>query len=270
MNKAYTHFFSILFFLIVGFNTHAEIRNAPNLKLYNATFNSLRPFPNGLPVCQQTAFRALEKLYDATNGNNWIDHTNWFTVNNLAQWAGIALMPDGCDVQIISLGYHNLVGSLLNLNLPQLSFLYLAGNSLSGSIPSFNSTSFTTLDLGSNQLQGSIPNFTAPLQSLYLDNNGNLAGSIPNFSSTSLSTLWLNRNKFNFSDIVNKNWLSISNLIYAPQAKINLSYDKGVLSVSTGEPDNVQSFDWYLNEKFLQTTAASRFTPLKYGERKNY
>jgi|GEM_PF-2993799 len=67
-----------------------------------------------------------------------------------------------------------------------------------------------------------------------------------------LNSFFLTFNKFIFRDIANKNWLGISNLKYAPQAKINLSFDKAVLSVSTGEPDNVQSFDWYLNGNFCK------------------
>ncbi len=301
--------------------------------------NDLIPFPKGLPVCLQTAFRELENLYNATNGNKWTSSDNWFTNPDMSNWLGITLTSDGCGISGINLYGNNLTGTLPIVNLPELTsinlnqnsltgsvpnltkignlpsvfpnlkYLYLNrnqftgtipnlflpslielelkgnklsgaipnlslpnlqemllyGNQLSGFIPNFNTPKLVTLDLGSNQLQGSVPNFTAPLQSLYLDDNGGLAGAIPNFSSSSLNTLWLNGNKFNFGDLANKTWLGISNLKYAPQGKNNLSFDKGVLSVNTGEPDNVQLFDWYKDGVFLATTTSSQFIPIAKG-----
>ncbi|MEN9612096.1 MAG: hypothetical protein RLZZ628_2910, partial [Bacteroidota bacterium] len=43
-----------------------------------------RPFPAGLDSSYLAEFRALEKLYDATNGDNWTGWTatnRWFTAD---------------------------------------------------------------------------------------------------------------------------------------------------------------------------------------------
>lgn len=288
MKKVLTQLSLILFFLIIGFIANAEIKKELNLKFYKTNSTSLRPFPNGLPVCQQTAFRELEKLYDATNGDSWTDHTNWFSGNNLAQWAGIALTPDGCDVQIISLGFHNLAGSLPTLNLPQLSFLYLAGNKLSGSIPTFNSTSFTTIDLSSNQFSGSIPNLSLPfLTSLQLSNN-QLTGNVPNFNTPKLKDLSINQNqlsgdvpnfyftlnsffltfnKFIFGDFTGKNWLNTPYLQYAYQAKTPTAFNPSTvtLSVFTGEAENKQLFKWFKDGILVASTQSSSFRPTVSG-----
>ena len=158
-----------------------------------------RSFPIGLPICLEDDFRELEKLYDASNGNGWTNKTNWFTSSNMATWTGITLTASGCDVSTISLDNNNLAGTLPNLNLPNLTLLYLYENKLTGGIPNFSMPNLKTLYLMTNQLTGSIPNFNMPnLEYLYLNHNL-LTSSIPNFNLPKLKTLGLYNNQLSGS-----------------------------------------------------------------------
>jgi Secretion system C-terminal sorting domain len=153
-----------------------------------------RAFPAGLPTCLEDDFRNLEKLYDATSGNTWIDKTGWFSAN-LATWKGITLTADGCDVKNIILRYNNLVGTIPNLNFPNLVQLNLGDNKLGGSIPNFNLPSLLQLELGANKLIGNIPNFNLlNLIDLILAEN-QLTGSIPDFNLPNLVNLNLAGNQ---------------------------------------------------------------------------
>lgn len=334
-----------------------------------------RAFPSGLPSCLEHDFRELEKLYDATNGDNWTNKTNWFTSNNMASWYGVFISGDGCGVVKLTLQSNNLVGTIPALSLSYLKYFYLfnnqlsgsiptlntpvliditannnqlsgsipnfsmsslqyiilSNNQLSGSIPAFSLPNLLALDLYNNNLDGTIPNFTTPsLTKLYLDDNlltgsipnfnypnltelrlsinqlsgsiptftlpsltklqlysnqltGNipnfnmpnltemvlsnnqLQGAIPNFSMPSLNKVHLHANKFIFGDMIGKSWLSAADLRYVNQAQIPLSFNGSVLSVATGEPDNVQTFQWYRNGLLVATTQSSQYTPTING-----
>ena len=54
----------------------------------------------------------LIALYDATNGDNWTDNTNWCTDAPLSEWYGVTLDYSQERVQYIHLSYNNLVGSI--------------------------------------------------------------------------------------------------------------------------------------------------------------
>jgi gliding motility-associated-like protein len=161
----------------------------------SAAFTTLgRPFPVGLRTCLEDDFRELEKLYDATNGDNWIDKTGWFSANMKA-WKGVYLTNDSCDVAWILMIGNNLVGTIPNLNLPFLRRLSLSSNQLSGAIPNFNLPNLNELALSKNQLTGAIPNFNLPnLVDLYLYAN-QLTGPIPSFTLPNLQDLWVWQNQ---------------------------------------------------------------------------
>lgn len=127
----------------------------------------------------------LIALYDATNGDNWTNHTNWCTNAPLSEWYGVTLDYSQERVQYIHLSYNNLVGSIPEEigNLTELYTLDLSGNTLTGEIPSSidNMHILGYLYLNNNQLTGSIPQEIGNLSDLracYIYEN-QLMGNIP-------------------------------------------------------------------------------------------
>ena len=138
---------------------------------------------------------ALVALYNATDGPNWVDNTNWLTDAPLEEWYGVDTDAAGRIVGIDLAGQwdnetrvyipHGLRGELpIELaNLTELTTLSLAANSLSGPIPTKlgNLTSLKRLELYHNRLSGPIPpqlGELAELRVLYLNNNS-ITGRIP-------------------------------------------------------------------------------------------
>lgn len=127
----------------------------------------------------------LIALYDATNGDNWTNNTNWCTNAPLSEWYGVTLDYSQERVQYIHLSYNNLVGSIPEEigNLIELYTLDLSGNTLTGEIPSSigNMHILGYLYLNNNQLTGSIPQEIGNLSDLracYIYEN-QLMGNIP-------------------------------------------------------------------------------------------
>lgn len=127
----------------------------------------------------------LIALYDATNGDNWTNNTNWCTNAPLSEWYGVTLDYSQERVQYIHLSYNNLVGSIPEEigNLTELYTLDLSGNTLTGEIPSSigNMHILGYLYLSNNQLTGSIPQEIGNLSDLracYIYEN-QLMGNIP-------------------------------------------------------------------------------------------
>ena len=156
---------------------------------------------------------ALVALYEATDGPNWVDNTNWLTDAPLGEWYGVATDDLGRVVRIDlgqkwddearSWGGHGLAGSIpAELgNLTESKVLDLAGNDLTGPIPPElgNLLTLQVLDLRRNQLSGPIPpelGNLLTLQGLYLGRN-RLSGSIPAELGrlTNLRWLDLHRNR---------------------------------------------------------------------------
>ena len=127
---------------------------------------------------------ALEALYDATDGANWVSNDNWKTDEPLDQWHGVTTDSDG-HVTRLELGDNKLSGTIPAQlgNLTSLEYLWFNNNELSGAIPSQlgNLTSLETLVLNKNRLNGMIPSQLGNLTSLeILALWGNeLSGAIP-------------------------------------------------------------------------------------------
>ena len=136
---------------------------------------------------------ALVALYNATDGPNWVDNTNWLTDAPLGEWYGVTTDATG---RVVALnlrgkpkdpGYasHGLSGQIpIEVGLlASLRSLDLIGNDLSGPIPPElgQLANLQTLDLSQNSLSGEIPpelSGLAKLRNLFLGDNG-LSGTIP-------------------------------------------------------------------------------------------
>ena len=135
---------------------------------------------------------ALTTLYNATNGDDWDDNTNWFSEQPLQYWKGVTINSDG-RVTILDLDINNLSGYLPSElgDLDALEELTL-GNQLTGTIPSElgNLTRLELLDLSNNQLSGAIPTELSNLTNLkdIRVYNNHLTGHIPS-ELGNLSTL---------------------------------------------------------------------------------
>ncbi len=169
---------------------------------------------------------ALVSLYNATDGPNWFDNTNWLTDAALSTWHGVRTDEHG-RVSALWLPGNGLtgnfspeVGNLENLtilvlesnqltgpipselgNLVHLRELWLPSNRLSGPVPPElgNLLNLTILSLSDNQLTGPIPSELGNLRSLkILDLSENrLTGPIPSQLGqlARLTEFWLGANR---------------------------------------------------------------------------
>ena len=143
---------------------------------------------------------ALVAIYDATDGDNWNNNTNWKSQEPIGDWYGVTV--ENGAVTELDLSNNNLTGEIPSEigNLTRLQRLDLSANNLTGAIPSemANLTSLETLVLLGNSLSGEIPseigNLTR-LQRLLLTSNS-LSGEIPSAigNLTRLEDLWLHGN----------------------------------------------------------------------------
>jgi hypothetical protein len=97
--------------------------------------------------CRCSDSLQLISLYNATGGANWTN--KWILTQPMTSWYGVSLNAIGC-VTCIDLdggvncynqggvGGNNLVGTIPNLNLPNLEDISLGWNQLSGNIPNFS------------------------------------------------------------------------------------------------------------------------------------
>ena len=192
--------------------------------------------PDFLPTCEPRSRdeAALVAFYNATDGPNWTNNTNWLTDAPLGDWAGVSAnritingrVEGECVTQLglrgkqLSGEIPAALGNLLNLadldlsdnqlsgeipaalgNLANLQRLNLSGNQLSGEIPAAlsNLASLQRLNLSGNQLSGEIPAALGnlpSLQRLYLSGN-QLSGEIPAAlgNLANLQRLYLNDNQ---------------------------------------------------------------------------
>ena len=154
----------------------------------------------------------LEVLYNATDGPNWLNNTNWLTDAPLGEWYGVETDREGRVSGLDLSGYydyeerewipHGLRGLIPEElgNLANLEALDLAANHLRGTIPPElgDLADLRSLDLGINELSGSVlPELgrLTHLRALDLGDN-ELSGSIPPDLGdlASLEHLWLSSN----------------------------------------------------------------------------
>ena len=151
------------------------------------------PTPTGSPASDRAA---LVAFYNATDGPNWDNSSNWLSNEPLSEWFGVSTDASG-RVTALNLGSqwndkrellyrgNNLSGSIPPAigNLSNLDQLILSDNNLSGSIPPEigTLTNLNTLNLSGNALTGSIPPAIGNLSNLdwLILSDNNLSGSIP-------------------------------------------------------------------------------------------
>jgi len=160
----------------------------------------------------ESEWEALKALYHSTEGNNWINQSNWNVTlvsappyDSLSQWYGLTVL-DGHVIEI-DLSKNGLSGTLPSElgQLTRLQVLDLQENNLSGSIGPWiqSMTSLTKLRLQQNLLSGPIPEEIGYLIRLeYLNLRSNqLGGSIPESLGqlTQLKGMWLHNNSLSGS-----------------------------------------------------------------------
>ena len=156
---------------------------------------------------------ALVALYNATDGSNWKNNTNWLSNSPLANWYGVTVsnwevteldlsgnklsgtipseLGDMSSLTTLSLHSNDLTGALsLALgSLSNLRYLYLHANNLTGPVPPAlgNLSNLMTLSLHTNGLTGALPLALGSLSNLrYLHlHTNNFTGPVPLPSSAS-------------------------------------------------------------------------------------
>ena len=136
----------------------------------------------GIPLTDR---EILEVLYEATNGDDWTDNTNWLSDKDLEEWYGVRLTGGG-RVRRLDLERNNLVGTIPSElgDLDELTNLGLSFNVLSGPIPA----TLGKLDkvrefylIGNTGISGGLPPELGYMEGLeYLSVNGtSLSGPVP-------------------------------------------------------------------------------------------
>ena len=123
---------------------------------------------------EETDRAALTALYNASDGGNWFNNTNWLTDAPLSEWHGVSTNNEG-HVVSLDLRSNSLsgavppeIGGLINL-----SHLHLGFNQLTGTLPPElgNLTRLEFLDLSYNRLWGELPSSMTALTWLTLFNS---------------------------------------------------------------------------------------------------
>ena len=127
---------------------------------------------------------ALIAFYNATDGPNWTNNTNWLSDEVIEEWYGVAT-DNNLYVSGLSLHQNNLTGTIPPEigQLQELRSLHLPVNRLTGSIPPEigQLSNLSYLSFFGNELTGEIPPELLQLhslQSLHLGSN-ELTGEIP-------------------------------------------------------------------------------------------
>ena len=128
---------------------------------------------------------ALVALYNATDGVNWLDNTNWLSTEPLEDWVGVTTGADG-RVTGLWLQSNEMSGALPAAlgDLDKLESLQLGWNDLSGAIPAElgDLAALEELNLLWNDLSGAVPPALSSLtllQTLDLYGNNQLSGPLP-------------------------------------------------------------------------------------------
>ena len=175
----------------------------------NAT-QTIKVTQSGVDEILEAERQALIEFYKATNGDNWVNNTNWCSDKPVGEWYGVSVDGQG-RVSNLRLSMNNLSGSIPECigDLVKIQGLVLYQNFLTGNIPESigNLDDLQSLDLSWNNLTGSLPGYLSKfnLERCYLHDN-KLSGKIPesykNWDMWNYQWMWFVKgNQFNFEDI---------------------------------------------------------------------
>jgi len=180
------------------------------IKIYLICIISMLYCEYTMSQCDSNDWAALKSFYQSTDGNNWIDNSNWIMVSgaippqncNLGDMSGIILNKEN-RVSGIELPENNLNGTIPSeiAQLSKLDEVVLSGNNLSGSLPPEigQLKNLVVLEIDNNNVSGALPpsiGTLSELESLILNDN-DLSGTIPPEYGNlgSLSDLYLSGNQ---------------------------------------------------------------------------
>ncbi|HHD81174.1 MAG TPA: hypothetical protein ENK99_06265, partial [Campylobacterales bacterium] len=133
----------------------------------------------------QVECEALEALWDATDGPNWTDTTNWDTLTYADTWSGVYMHDDNSSIKWFGWGGkgNNLVGQLPEEigNFENIEILLFTRDALTGEVPlSINNLhSLKALQLTETQLSGPLPKLSLFSNLYFINFIGNhFTGSI--------------------------------------------------------------------------------------------
>ncbi|MCE5209169.1 MAG: hypothetical protein LLG42_12775 [Chloroflexi bacterium] len=167
----------------------------------------------------QSECEALVALYYATDGENWINSTDWLATDTPCSWYGVSC-TDGY-VQSLNLSSNNLSGSIPTElgNLTYLATLYLNNNPLSGSLPVELTSLVNLQDINFSETDLCMPTnetfqiWIAAIPTKSVTENCSVAFTdcsavtgIPESECNALTTLYNSTNGTNWTD--NTDWLS--------------------------------------------------------------
>ena len=225
---------------------------------------------------------ALVALYNATDGDNWVNNTNWLSDLPVDQWYGVTTFIG--RVYWLRLADNGLagpippeLGDLTNLDILDLGNRaphchptsgcppnWPSANRLTGEIPSElgNLSSLRVLNLWGNQLTGPIPEWLGSLTnltSIYLSANKGLTGSIPSDLGglTNLSVLYLGG-----TDLSGEIPSELGNLTNLEHLRLDLADLSGEIPSELGNLTNLVSLH-------LQDNRLSGEIPAKLGNLTN-
>jgi Leucine-rich repeat (LRR) protein len=225
-------------------------------------------------------YDALESLYNATAGWNWLwdpllpSSTVWQFPSDLSapcsnSWQGLrctqTLNESTCNITTISLERRNLKGSLPSEigNFQSLRALYLFVNFLTGTIPTQlgNLVQLTDLVLDINSIGGTLPSEMGNLRNLeVLDLYYNLlVGTIP----TELGSL-VNMELIFFDSNSLEGTIpsELSNLVFVKALGISDNFLNGAIPLELGELVNMNALS--LSSNWLEGTIPSELGSLAY------
>ncbi len=138
----------------------------------------------------------LIAFFNAMDGNNWTNRTNWNTFSPISTWFGLEFEDNGCVAEMnlesnglsgtlpdmtglagledLNLSNNQITGELNPEHLPErLHVLNLSNNQISGAIPEMGDRHLEVLDLSHNQMSGQIhvDHLTSEMITLRLNNN---------------------------------------------------------------------------------------------------
>jgi len=230
-------------------------------------------------------YDALAALYQSTNGENWLQNTNWLSEELVETWYGITVecghvtgislddnnlngqltseIGDLENLEVLSLMNNQLYGPLVPElgKLFNLKELYLFQNHFSGNIPATlgNLNNLETLIINRNTLTDSLPAGIGNLPHLeILSISDNRLTMLPDLSGLDqLIGIYLFNNRFTFEDLEQSNLDAVSvsfSKKYAPQDTLSLvATQMGVEDSSTVVMDcNALTVEdlWSTNNEF--------------------